>query len=117
MNTTFRPGKVLLRREQRKFSNKSAVSQKSQIIQQIAAFIRSQGWSVAGISPASSGNETYSDLLATIAGRPVEVLVGVRRLSPSQIRYKSSIQNAGGCYAVVADRNSFKSWYCSTFKF
>jgi len=107
----------VLLRPQNKGTKKSTRFPKSHIIQQIAAFIRSKGWSVSGSSPASSGNESFSDLMATIAGKPVELILGVRRLSQSQQNYKRSITTAGGIFLTVTSVQEFKEWYNSNFKF
>lgn len=101
---------VLLRKVLGKAYGKTERYHKSQIIRQITAFLRSEGCrSIA--SKFRNGGDSFADVQATIEGKPVEVLVGVKRLSKPQINYGKTISNSGGLFVSVMNAQDFRDWY------
>lgn len=85
-------------------------------IDQIASFLNSKGWKA---TPArSSRRRLFADLLTTIADTPVEICLGLQRLSKAHLSYGRSIIAAGGIFLVVSSAREFEDWYYnSNFKF
>ncbi|MEI7423578.1 MAG: hypothetical protein WCK18_15855 [Prolixibacteraceae bacterium] len=88
--------------------NKKQLRPKTKAINSIVAFLRSKGLKAEGVAKTS---KAFADVMATLAGKPLEVKVGARRLSPAQLNYKRAIDNAGGLYVVTTNAEDFKAWY------
>jgi hypothetical protein len=117
MNQLFIPGSVFLRRSQSEGAKTSPRYKKSRAIQAILEFRSSKGLTTEGSAQTSKRNGCmpYSDVLTSIAGKPVEVLVGVKRLSKPQINYGRTISNSGGPFVSVMNTKEFKARYrCKT---
>ncbi len=85
--------------------------QKHHIANEIVSYIKSKGWEVT--PSRSSRRRPFADLLTTIAGIPVEICLGLQRLTPAHQNYRRSITAAGGIFLVVTSANEFYEWYHS----
>jgi len=100
-----------------KGSDVLSLLQKSKTVRKTITFIRRRGGQATGNTrTAHKGREAYADIIATIAGQPVEVLLGVRRLSPARLNYSRSITAAGGIFLVITTVREFEDFYNETFK-
>lgn len=100
--------------KQRKGSNKSTHCQRSQAIKAIVALLRSKGLKAEGSAKTS---KAFADVFADFSGKPLEVKVITKRLSPAQSQYRRAVENAGAYYVAVANAEDFRAWYQNSKSF
>lgn len=113
MKLVFMSCIVLLRKVQSKGSNKSTHCLHSQVIKEITTFLRSKGIKAEG---SANNPKAFADVFAELFGKPLEVKLIAKPLSPAQSQYKRSVESAGAFYVVVTNTEDFKAWYRETLK-
>lgn len=95
-----------------KITQSLGIYQKTKVVKSILEFLSSKGLTAEGTSQTSGrGSKRFSDVLTSIAGKPVEVLVGVKKLSKPQINFGRTISNSGGLFVSVTNAEDFRAWY------
>ena len=103
-----------IKSRQDKGNEKKSNWQKQQAVKEIVGYILQNGGRATGINKTKKSSikiRNYADIMGDFAGHPFELLVGTRRLTPSQINYKEAVQNAGIAYRAVNDLNGFTKWF------
>ena len=95
--------------------NRLKNSKTAQTVDQIVSFLASKG--INATAARSSHRRLFADLLATVNDKPIEICLGLRKLSPADLNYRRSITAAGGIFLVVTSAKEFEDYYNSTFKF
>ena len=100
---------VLLRPQNKGKQKKLKIQQP---IKEVAAIAILNGAHITGIKTNPKPRTViYSNITGELFGQHFELLVGTKRLSPPQLRYKAAVQNAGIMYHADNDLNGFTKWF------